>query len=152
MKNILTFLTLAFAVLAIGFAPAALADKAAKSSDKGDSCCSDKKACMTGVARGESHKACSQCEKTCEKTLAYFQKKGGKYAEAKNIQTLKDCISLCRTSAEFQARNSANTSKVEGLCHDICLQCAQMCKDMNDPKLADCIKSCEECADCCAKG
>jgi hypothetical protein len=95
---------------------------------------------------------CSKCQKECEKTLSYFKKKGGKYTEAKNIQILEDCISSCKASAEFQSRKSANSSKIMAVCSEICKQCAQMCKDMNDPKLADCIKSCLECATCCEKG
>lgn len=143
LKNIVTLLSLLFALVALAAPSFAAPDKSDKASGK-DNCC---------IAMKPDHKSsCASCQKTCEETLKYFQKKGGKYAEAKHIQTLKDCIALCRTSADFQARGSANASKVESLCHDICLQCAQMCKDMNDPKLADCVKSCEECASCCDKG
>lgn len=94
---------------------------------------------------------CGKCQKECEKTLAYFKKKGGKYVEAKNLQILQDCIQTCKTSAEFQSRNSANSQKAMALCADVCRQCAQMCKDLNDPQLAACIKACEDCAACCEK-
>lgn len=95
---------------------------------------------------------CGKCAKVCEDTLIYFKKKGGKYTEEKNLQILKDCISTCKTSDEFQSRKSSNTHKIMAVCHEICKQCAQMCKDMNDPKLAECIKSCETCSDCCEAG
>jgi hypothetical protein len=92
---------------------------------------------------------CGKCQKECEKTLEYFKKKGGKYVEAKNLNILKDCIQTCKTSAEFQGRDSANSTKAMALCAEICRQCAKMCKDLNDPQLASCIKACESCAECC---
>lgn len=120
-----------------------------------DNCCTDKGAAKGAACAKAGTVSCStnceSCAKTCEKTLSYFLKKGGKYTEAGNIRTLKDCIALCKISADFHARGSAHAAKVAALCHDLCLECAKMCKDMNDPKLADCVKSCEECADCCAK-
>lgn len=127
---------------------------------KDSNCCTEKGANGSAAcAKAKEGKAettscstnCESCAKTCEKTLNYFLKKGGKYTEAANIRTLKDCVALCKASADFHARGSAHATKVAALCHDLCLECAKMCKDMNDPKLADCIKSCEECADCCAK-
>ena len=96
-----------------------------------------------------SGKACANCAVTCEKTLAYFQKKGGKYAEAKNLDSLKDCIALCKASADLKSRNSAHATKLDAVCNEVCKQCAEMCKEMKDPALADCIKSCETCHDCC---
>ncbi len=130
MKRILMMMFLLAAFLYI---PAALADKA-KSNTEG---------------RAASAMNCGKCAKVCEETLSYFKKQGGKYTEAKNLQILKDCISSCKTSDEFQSRKSSNAGKIMAVCNEICKQCAQMCKDMNDPKLADCIKSCETCSSCC---
>jgi hypothetical protein len=96
-----------------------------------------------------SSKACRDCAATCEKTLAYFKKKGGKYAKAKNLDTLKDCIALCTASADLKSRNSAHAQKLDAVCNEVCKQCAQMCKDLNDPALKHCIQSCETCHDCC---
>jgi hypothetical protein len=96
-----------------------------------------------------SGKACANCAATCEKTLAYFQKKGGKYAEAKNQDVLKDCITLCKASADLKGRKSAHAAKLDAVCNEVCKQCAEMCKEMKDPALKDCIQSCETCHDCC---
>ena len=129
-----------FALAPLMLTPAFAADKAAKDSKTvAKDCCGAKM-------------NCSECQKECEKTLSYFKKKGGKYTEAKNIQILEDCISSCKASAEFQSRQSSNSSKIMAVCSEICKQCAQMCKDMNDPKLAECIKTCLDCADCCNNG
>ncbi|MBU6451124.1 MAG: hypothetical protein KGS72_05045 [Cyanobacteria bacterium REEB67] len=96
-----------------------------------------------------SGKACADCAATCEKTLAYFQKKGGKYAEAKKQDVLKDCIALCKASADLKSRNSAHAAKLDAVCNEVCKQCAEMCKELKDPALKDCIQSCETCHDCC---
>ncbi|MBS2010687.1 MAG: hypothetical protein JST01_26795 [Cyanobacteria bacterium SZAS TMP-1] len=96
-----------------------------------------------------SVKSCLDCAAECEKTLAYFKKKGGKYMEAKNVDAIKDCITLCKASADLKSRKSAHAAKVDAVCHEVCSQCAQVCKDLNDPKLKDCITSCETCHQCC---
>lgn len=136
MKKLLSLLLI---LCAFALAPYALADspKAKAAGKTGEECCSTAK------------NSCKACEKTCEDTLSYFKKKGGKYATEKNLNTLQDCIALCKASADLQGRKSANTKKVMELCHQVCTECAQMCKEMNDPKLKDCVKSCEECANCC---
>lgn len=120
----------------------------------GDDCCSGKGAKCESKAEkstAETGKArsCSQCAAICEETLSYLEKKGGKYAEAGNIQKLKDCITLCKASADLQNRQSPHAKKLLEVCHQVCLDCAKMCQDLNDPKLADCVKSCQECSSCC---
>jgi hypothetical protein len=96
-----------------------------------------------------SAEACANCATTCEKTLEYLKGKGGKHAEARNLDKLKDCIALCKASADLKGRNSAHAAKLDQVCKDVCSQCAAMCKELKDPALADCIKSCETCHDCC---
>ena len=118
---------------------------------EGKDCCKKGEACEKPLAgkKAGAPKSCAACAKICEDTLKYFKKQGGKYTEAANLQKLQDCITLCNASADLQARNSAHAKKLLEVCHAVCLDCAKMCKDMNDPKLADCVKSCEECTSCC---
>jgi hypothetical protein len=95
---------------------------------------------------------CKICQKVCEDTLAYCQKKGGKYADAKHINTLKDCILACKTSANFLARNSANHMKSCGFCAAICKICADSCVTFTDDKtMKDCVAECRRCAESCDK-
>ena len=94
-----------------------------------------------------SGEACANCATTCEKTLEYLK---GKHAEAKNLDKLKDCIALCKASADLKSRSSAHAAKLDQVCKDVCNECAAMCKELKDPALADCIKSCETCHDCCS--
>ncbi|MBK9620736.1 MAG: hypothetical protein IPO31_16310 [Candidatus Obscuribacter sp.] len=108
-----------------------------------------KDAAGTAKSCAKAERSCSDCAKTCDSALSYMQKKGGKYTAGKNQQIILDCIALCKASANLQARKSPNTAKLMEVCHQVCMECAKMCKDLNDPKLADCVKACEECTSCC---
>jgi hypothetical protein len=95
---------------------------------------------------------CKKCQKVCEATLVYCQKKGGKHAEAKHINTLKDCILSCKTSADYLSRNSANHMKSCGFCAAICKVCAESCEAFtDDKKMKDCAAECRKCAESCEK-
>lgn len=95
---------------------------------------------------------CRKCQKVCEDTLAYCQKKGGKHVEAKHINTLKDCIQACKTSANFLSRNSANHMKSCAFCAEICKLCAKSCEAMpDDKKMTACADECRTCAESCEK-
>jgi hypothetical protein len=86
---------------------------------------------------------CKKCITVCSDTLKSFQKKGGKYADAERIKTLKDCIDACK-KAETGA--SEDCCKV---CADACKKCATMCEELKDPALKSCIKACNDCAAAC---
>lgn len=123
---------------------------------EGEDCCAGKgkstkcEEVKTPAKAGkEAGRSCKDCAKVCEKTLAYFKKKGGKYTEAANLQKLEDCITLCKASADLQDRKSPHAKKLLEVCHQVCLDCAQMCEDMKDPNIADCVTSCRECSSCC---
>ncbi len=95
---------------------------------------------------------CRKCQKVCEKTLAYCRKKGGKHAENKHLDTLRDCIAACKMSAEFLSRNSANHAKSCGFCADICKLCAESCESFGDDKqMKDCAAECRKCVESCEK-
>lgn len=95
---------------------------------------------------------CKNCQKVCQETLAYCKDKGGKYAEAKHLNTLKDCILACKTSADFLSRNSANHMKSCGFCAAICKTCADSCATFaDDKKLKECVAECRKCAESCDK-
>lgn len=92
---------------------------------------------------------CSNCAKRCEDALAYSLKKGGKYAKAKHINALKDCIALCKACDDFDKRNSPLAKEVHKLCAEACKKCAASCDSLNDKKLKDCVQSCNDCATSC---
>jgi hypothetical protein len=134
MKKLFVFI---FMLIAFGLAPATLAPAAFA---QGTTAHKD-------AAAGA--KSCADCAATCEKTLTYFNKKGGKYVEAKNLDTIKDCIALCKASADLKSRKSANAAQLDAVCNDVCKKCAEVCKNLKDPALKDCIESCETCHKCC---
>jgi len=95
---------------------------------------------------------CSKCQKTCEEALKYCLSKGGKHAAKEHIDTLKDCIALCKASADLGSRGSKLTAKLREVCADACTACAKSCEALNDPKLKDCVTACNECAKSCETG
>ena len=95
---------------------------------------------------------CKKCKKMCEDTLAYCKKKGGKLAEGKLINRLKDCVASCNLSADYMTRVSASHTKSCGFCAEICTACAVACEEFKDDKqMKDCAEECRRCADSCSK-
>lgn len=95
---------------------------------------------------------CRSCKKVCQDTLKYCQKKGGKHADAKHINTLKDCINACQTSADALSRKSALHTKSCGFCAEICRACAASCDAFKDDKqMIACANECRKCAESCEK-
>src|ERR1700723_1022829 len=88
---------------------------------------------------------CKSCSDMCAKNLQYFKKKGGKYTEASRVNTMKDCVKICDTTHDFKSRQSANNADVDKACGAICNKCAEVCTELNDPKLKDCIAMCKKC-------
>ena len=95
---------------------------------------------------------CRKCQKVCEDTLAYCEKKGGKHSEVKHLNTLKDCITACKTSADFLSRKSERHTKSCAFCAEICKACATSCEAFGDDKqMKDCAAECRRCASSCDK-
>ena len=92
---------------------------------------------------------CKKCAAMCEKTLDYCQKKGGAHAAADHIRTMKDCITMCKTSDELNNRHSSYVSQVKKICAQICADCAASCEKLKDANLKDCIAECKKCSNCC---
>lgn len=106
----------------------------------------------TAVTMDSCLATCRKCQKMCENTLSYCKKKGGKHAEAKHINTLKDCIQACKTSADYLSRNSQNHDKSCGFCAEICKICAKSCETMpEDKQMKACAAECRTCAESCEK-
>lgn len=89
---------------------------------------------------------CNKCAETCEKALAHLEAKG---ASAATINTLKDCITLCKTSADLKSRDSALSPKLAAACAEACKKCATVCADTKDEALKDCVEQCNICAEAC---
>lgn len=89
---------------------------------------------------------CVKCAERCEKALAHLEAKG---ASAATLNTLKDCITLCKTSADLKSRGSELSSKISAACAEACKKCATVCADTKDEALKDCVEQCNTCAQAC---
>lgn len=101
------------------------------------------------IARGN----CKACAETCQKTLDYCTKKGGKYAEASITNGLKDCITACKSTDDFLNRGSAYLqAKAASLCVDAATNCAKSCDKFNtDNQMLACANECRKCVGNCTK-
>lgn len=101
---------------------------------------------------GSSASHCSKCKSVCEDTLKYCKKKGGKHADKKHINALKDCIKACDFTSDLGSRDSALHAKAAAVCAEACNTCAASCEAFDDQKMKDCAAECRACAKMCASG
>lgn len=95
---------------------------------------------------------CNTCASTCKQTLNYCHDKQGKHIKPAHIKALQDCISSCKQSADFIARESELQSQACKLCQKACTRCAELCEEFKDDKtMQDCAEECRKCADACKK-
>ena len=93
---------------------------------------------------------CLECYRVCLETIKYCLEKGGKHAEADHIKTLMDCVTACRTSADFMIRGSDMHEKTCGVCAEACRRCAEECEKMaDDRQIQKCAEVCRKCAASC---
>lgn len=104
----------------------------------------------TKLAEKTAHATCAteciKCAEACEKALTHLQAKGASEA---TLNTIKDCITLCKTSADLKSRGSELSAKLASACAEACKKCAKVCADQKDEALKDCIDQCNVCADAC---
>lgn len=93
---------------------------------------------------------CLYCFKVCTETLyQYCLQEGDQHTEAKHIKLMEDCLNICRTSAEFMLRGSANHKLICRACAEICQQCAEDCARFDDQPMKACAEACMRCAEMC---
>ena len=112
--------------------------------------------CSPGFAQttGEIAKGnCKACADACQKTLDYCTGKKGKYAEASVTNSLKDCITACKMTADFLNRGSVTLEpKACDLTVQACNDCAKSMDKFNtDPKMESCANECRKCVGNCQK-
>jgi hypothetical protein len=112
--------------------------------------CQPAQAQTTGeIAKGN----CKSCAEVCEKTLGYCTKKGGKYSEASVTNSLKDCITACKMTADFLNRGSVLLEpKACDLTVEACNECAKSMDKFNkDNEMGSCANECRKCVGNCQK-
>ena len=95
---------------------------------------------------------CKVCAEECQKTLDYCNKKGGNYGAANISNALKDCITACKMTEDYIARNSSYGTKTAAICIEACNNCAKSCESFkNDDKMRATADECRKCAGNCSK-
>ena len=94
--------------------------------------------------------ACNDCRDKCLVTLAHCIEEGGAHAEARHLETLLDCATICATAGSFLARGSERHKRICGACATICRDCETSCRALADGStLRRCAEACARCAVTC---
>ena len=95
---------------------------------------------------------CLQCFQTCEQMVNHCLENGGAHAEARHIALLRDCASVCETSAKLMMHESPYHARMCGLCAEVCQACAIDCDRLaDDAMMKMCADVCRRCLDSCQK-
>ena len=96
--------------------------------------------------------ACNACRDACWLTLAHSIERGGALAEARHLETLIDCASVCDATSAFLTRGSARHREMCSTCEVICRAGEQSCRAIADgTTVRACAEACRICADACAR-
>lgn len=93
---------------------------------------------------------CTECHNICVQTTVYCIEMGGKHAHSAHLESLLDCATVCRTSADFLLRSSGLHPQVCGVCAQACQTCAESCAQFpDDAQMRACAEECRRCAETC---
>jgi hypothetical protein len=92
---------------------------------------------------------CLDCHRACQEMASCLQAEGMQ-ADAKHVQWLLDCATICQASADFMAGDSDLQERFCGACGELCLRCAQECERFeSDVRMKACIDACHRCSESC---
>lgn len=98
----------------------------------------------------ECRDACNECADVCFETVNYCLDQGGEHVEPAHLKIMQDCAQICRTTADFLARESEHQGDVARACAEVCNACAESCEQFEgDPTMAECAEACRLCAESC---
>ncbi len=93
-----------------------------------------------------------ECADTCRATLfEHCLLEGGAHVAPDHIQSMMDCIEICRTAVDFMTRGSSQHGIICASCAEICLQCAESCERLSDAVMQHCAAVCHDCAEACQR-
>lgn len=95
--------------------------------------------------------SCIDCYSICTETVVHCLEMGGQHAKAAHIRLLKDCSTICMTSADFMLGSSTFQEQACRLCAEVCERCADDCERIgaNDDRMKQCAETCRNCAEVC---
>lgn len=92
---------------------------------------------------------CLDCHRVCQE-MAFCLQAEGKRADAKHVQLLLDCATICQASADFMAGDSDLLERFCGACTELCLRCAQEGERFkSDVQMKACVNACRRCGESC---
>lgn len=89
------------------------------------------------------------CESTCEHMITMLLAYPDMQARAMQIQLLRDCATICATTAAYIARRSPFAKSIAQLCASICEVCGNECARFPDIHSQHCSRICLHCAQEC---
>ena len=93
--------------------------------------------------------ACTECERVCFETANHCLLQG---ADVREIQLLRNCARICRTSTAAWSVGSRLYSEVVRAAARLCGECATACERLtSDRQLQICADMCRECAAACER-
>lgn len=93
---------------------------------------------------------CLDCYEVCIRTEEHCLEMGGRHVQPEHLRLLRDCAAICRVSADFLLRGSAQAAALCRVGSDICRSCAEDCGHFSgDSEMKRCAEQCLRCADSC---
>lgn len=95
------------------------------------------------IAKGNAR----SCAQVCQQTVDYCNHKRGKLSDLSLLNSIKDCITSCKSVDELLSRSSTLSPKSAKVCIDACNECAKACDQVKDDKqLTKCANECRKTA------
>jgi hypothetical protein len=105
---------------------------------------------MTQETRSATVLALHDCYRVCLASFAvHCTKAGGNHMAREHIRRMLSCIDLCALTADFLLRHSPQTQDLCLLCADICKQCATSCEALENAEMQQCAEICTQAAHAC---
>lgn len=87
------------------------------------------------------------CEAHCEHTISHLLMHSQDLnLRRRQLQHLRDCVSMCTLMAKYLSRNSVFSKPLAGLCATVCETCGNECARFPDVESQKCAQVCLHCA------
>ncbi|TDD54998.1 four-helix bundle copper-binding protein [Nonomuraea terrae] len=94
--------------------------------------------------------ACMESHSSCEQTMSYCLKKGGRFVDMAMMGALMDCSDITRLCADMMMRQSPMAMDMARMCAQVATKCAEACMTMtDDATMKRCAEKCKACAEAC---
>ncbi|MES1217182.1 MAG: four-helix bundle copper-binding protein [Bacteroidota bacterium] len=95
--------------------------------------------------------ACLECAALCNHCASSCLQEKDVKMMARCVQLDMECAALCYTAAQFMSLGSDRVNELCGICHQVCIACADECDQHDNEHCRECAKACRACAEECAE-